>query len=67
MGRLDIFSAPQGQSEAPVAVGMEWTATVSCQTCDEDVDYQTLYPTEKLLVWFCSQGHKSFIEGYSAF
>lgn len=66
MGRLDIFSAAEAQPE-PAQAGVEWSATVCCQTCGEDVEEQTLYPNQNLLVWSCSQGHKSFIEGYNAF
>lgn len=46
---------------------MEWHASVSCQFCMERVSTQTLYPDKCLLVWTCSEGHRSKIENYTAF
>lgn len=68
MSRLDDFLGRVEPTEKPPPpVGMEWDASVLCQTCNERVDKQMLYPTERILTWTCSEGHKSYIEGYSAF
>lgn len=68
MSRLDRFSSPSEKPPAALAkAGMEWSATVYCQVCQEEVEEQTLFPTEKVLVWTCSQGHESMIEGFSVF
>lgn len=66
-GKLEEFLA---KAEAPTQAkpgGVEWFASVQCQTCQEDVFEQTLYPTDAILVWECSGGHKSMIENYRAF
>lgn len=47
--------------------GIEWDAVVECQACGEDVEIQTLYPAECLLVWTCSNNHRSYIENYQGF
>lgn len=67
MGALEDFL---GRAEKPAEskpVGTPWYASVACQFCNEAVYEQTLYPTDKVLIWTCSQGHKSFMENYSAF
>jgi formylmethanofuran dehydrogenase subunit E len=65
MGRLDIFSEGERAPEAPKPTGVEVYATVQCQTCGEEVDEQLYFASEKVLVWRCSQRHKSAIEGFS--
>jgi hypothetical protein len=35
-----------------------------CHVCRELVDDARYYPTESLLVWECSEKHKSHIEGF---
>lgn len=58
---------PKQNREEARPDGVEFYATVQCQVCDEDVDEQTFYPTEKVLLWTCSEGHRSFIEGFNIF
>lgn len=65
MSKLQEFLADAPKESKPE--GIEWYAAVQCQTCGIAVDDQTLYPADKVLVWQCSRGHKSFIEGYSVF
>jgi hypothetical protein len=68
LSKLNEFLSPGGQPEQPEDFGgMEWHASVSCQFCMERVSDQTLYPDKCLLVWTCSQGHRSKIENYTAF
>lgn len=65
MGALDRFSERAQKPTAPGKPGgMPWEASVACQFCGEEVDEQVYYPTESLLTWQCSQGHRSFIEGF---
>lgn len=47
--------------------GMPFYGSVNCQTCGEAVDEQTLYPADGVLVWQCSQNHKSFMENFRIF
>lgn len=67
--RLDEFGpAPkQPQPEQRKPDGVEFSASVNCQVCDEFVPEQTYYPTESLLIWTCSKDHRSYIEGFRAF
>ena len=66
--KLDDFKKePEPQEPEKARDGVLWDAAVLCQTCNEDVEEQTLYPAEKLLVWKCSEGHVSMIEGYTGF
>lgn len=67
MGKLDDFLGRDKAQAQPRLDGLEWFASVQCQTCGKRVDDQTLFPSEQLLVWVCDAGHKSFIEGYTAF
>lgn len=68
MSKLDDFLGRQSAAERPPAPdGVEWFASVACQTCGAQVNEQTLFPADSLLVWECASGHRSYIEGYSAF
>lgn len=68
MSKLNEFlNTGSPQPEPEDFTGMEWHASVSCQFCMERVSTQTLYPDKCLLVWTCSEGHRSKIENYTAF
>lgn len=65
MSKLDDFL---GRSEGPGRPdGVEWYAVVRCQVCNAYVDEQTLYPAERILIWTCPDGHRSYLEDYLAF
>lgn len=67
MGKLDDFLGKQTGPGPEKPIGVEWFAAVRCQVCNEEVEEQTLYPAECLLVWKCSHGHRSHLENYSVF
>lgn len=70
MSRLDMFGPPAEPASNRAQArpdGVPFDATVECQVCGEDVPEQVYYPTEKVLLWDCSQGHRSFIEGFKPF
>lgn len=67
MSKLDDLLGGDESDGLRKPEGMEWYAAVHCQMCGMAVMEQTLYPAEQLLVWTCSSGHRSFIEGYTAF
>lgn len=62
MSRFDEFLEKTAQDDAPK--GRELDGTFMCQSCPEQVDAAEYYQAQKLLVWTCSQKHKSFIEGF---
>ena len=70
MSRLDMFGPPadpKKNREEARPDGVPFFATVDCQVCGEYVDEQVLYPSESVLVWTCSEGHRSFIEGFKVY
>jgi hypothetical protein len=36
-----------------------------CMTCEEICDEALLFPVEKVLVWYCTDEHKSEIENFN--
>lgn len=36
---------------------------LDCQTCNEEVETARFYPNENALIYECSKGHRSMIEG----
>jgi len=38
---------------------------LDCNMCDEEVELAKYFPNENLLIWECSKGHKSIIEGFN--
>ena len=44
--------------------GTEIAMYLDCQDCGEEVDKAMHFRNETLLVWTCSQGHKSHIENF---
>jgi hypothetical protein len=68
--KLDMFGPPadpkQNREEARPD-GVPYEAVVECQVCGMDVPEQVYYPTEKVLLWECPEGHRSFIEGFKVF
>lgn len=62
MSKFDEFLA-KTEEERPR--GMEIGGSFVCQTCYEQVEEAEWFQPERLLVWDCSQGHKSYIEGFS--
>lgn len=67
MSKLNEFLTKTQDAPEEKPVGVEWFASVRCGTCGEDVDEQTLFMSEKLLVWTCSRGHRGHIENYAIF
>lgn len=67
MGKLEDFLGPASSEPQGRPDGVEWYAAAQCQVCGKPVDQQTLYPNDYLLVWECDAGHRSYIEGYTAF
>lgn len=65
MSRLEDFLGPSEGPERPD--GLDWYAAVRCQVCGVDVDEQKLYPAERVLLWTCPSGHRSYLEDYMAF
>lgn len=66
MSKLDKFMADAPGGEA-LPEGMPFYAVVACQTCSEAVGEQMYYPTDSVLVWACSAGHRSIMENFSVF
>lgn len=65
MSKLEDFLGRSESAGRPD--GVEWFAAVRCQVCNVDVDSQTLYPAERILIWTCAAGHRSYLEDYMAF
>lgn len=59
----DFLNSQQQQPEPPT--GMDIDGSFMCQFCPEQVDEATYFAIEKILLWKCSQGHKSFAEDFS--
>ena len=49
--------------EAPRGVLID--GTFACMTCDEMCDEAEYFPVDKILVWVCTQEHRSAIENFS--
>lgn len=54
-----------GKKESSSAQFVEYGGTFQCQFCDEFVNVAKFFPNEYVLMWECSEGHKSFIEEFS--
>ncbi len=62
MGKFDeLFGKPK---EEPDLSFVEIGGTFNCQVCEQYVFEAKWYQVQKLLVWECVNGHKSYIEGF---
>ena len=63
MSKFDEVVGKSKIAIEPVDVEM----TLSCQTCNVQVDTGRYYAAEKILIWVCPEGHKSLMENFSLF
>lgn len=54
----------ESKQEAPANFTQTIEGTFVCQTCFEDVGEAKLFRAEQLLMWTCSDGHKSWVEDF---
>lgn len=59
------FLEPPKKAVEEVPVGISIDGTFVCMTCGFCCDEAQYFPVEKLLVWFCEEEHKSYIENFT--
>jgi hypothetical protein len=62
---INPFLQPAKKPVEDVPQGILIDVTANCMTCDDVVDEAEYFPVEKLLVWICTEGHKSAIENFN--
>lgn len=62
---INPFAQPPKKAEERPTHSVIIDGTFTCMTCDELVDEALLFPVEKILVWFCTEEHKSAIENFN--
>jgi hypothetical protein len=53
------------KKEEPTTPGMTIDGSFTCMTCGEVVDEGMYFPVDSILIWKCSQEHKSATENFS--
>lgn len=59
------FAEPPKKTDDEAPTGVLIAVSAICMTCDEQCDEANWYPNEKMLVWVCTDGHRSVIENFT--
>lgn len=59
------FLTPPQKPVDETPVGVLVDGTFACMTCDELCEEAQYFPVEKVLIWFCTEEHKSAIENFN--
>ncbi|QGH76394.1 hypothetical protein SEA_DAUBENSKI_86 [Streptomyces phage Daubenski] len=62
---INPFLQPPQKPVDDVPQGILIDGTFVCMTCNESCDEAEYFPVEKILVWLCTNEHRSAIEGFS--
>ncbi len=62
---INPFHQPAEKPVDDIPQGIVIDGTFVCMTCGECCDEAEYFPVEKILVWLCSNEHRSAIEGFN--